>query len=35
MLYDNPMRFYCFNEGDIAAAGKAKGNCSSQQNLIS
>lgn len=25
MLYDNPVRFYRFNEGDIAAARKAKG----------
>jgi hypothetical protein len=25
MLYDNPARFYRFNEGNIAAAGKAKG----------
>jgi hypothetical protein len=26
MLYDNPVRFYRFSEGDIAAARKAKGN---------
>jgi hypothetical protein len=26
MLYDNPVRFYRFTEGDIAAARKAKGN---------
>ena len=26
MLYDNPVRFYRFNEGDIAAARKAKEN---------
>jgi hypothetical protein len=26
MLYDNPVRFYRFSEGDIAAAQKAKGN---------
>ncbi|MGE5218705.1 MAG: hypothetical protein ACM3SP_17050 [Chloroflexota bacterium] len=26
MLYHNPMRFYRFSEGDIAAARKAKGN---------
>jgi len=25
MLCDNPVRFYRFNEGDIAAARKAKG----------
>ena len=25
MLYDNPVRFYRFNEGDIAAVRKAKG----------
>ena len=26
MLYDNPVRFYRFSEGDIAAAKKAKAN---------
>jgi predicted TIM-barrel fold metal-dependent hydrolase len=26
MLYDNPVRFYRFSEGDIAAARKAKAN---------
>ena len=26
MLRDNLMRFLCFNEGDIAAAKKARGN---------
>jgi predicted TIM-barrel fold metal-dependent hydrolase len=26
MLYDNPVRFYRFSEGDIAAARRAKGN---------
>jgi predicted TIM-barrel fold metal-dependent hydrolase len=26
MLYDNPVRFYRFSEGDIAAARKARGN---------
>ena len=26
MLYDNPVRFYRFSEGDIAAARKALGN---------
>jgi len=26
MLYDNPVRFYRFSEGDIAAVRKAKGN---------
>jgi len=26
MLYDNPVRFYRFSEGDIAAARNAKGN---------
>jgi hypothetical protein len=25
MLYDNPVRFYRFSEGDIAAVRKAKG----------
>ena len=26
MLYDNPVRFYRFSEGDIAAVRRAKGN---------
>jgi hypothetical protein len=26
MLYDNPVRFYRFSEGDIAAVKRAKGN---------
>ena len=26
ILYDNPVRFYRFSEGDLAAARKAKGN---------
>ena len=26
ILYDNPVRFYSFSEGDLAAARKAKGN---------
>ena len=26
MLYDNPVRFYRFSEGDIAAARKARAN---------
>jgi len=26
MLYDNPVRFYRFTEGDIAAVKKATGN---------
>jgi predicted TIM-barrel fold metal-dependent hydrolase len=26
MLYDNPVRFYRFSEGDIAAVRNAKGN---------
>ena len=35
MLCGNPVRFYRFSEGDIAAARKAKENSSSEQNLIS